>query len=34
VVGADPIVTSDLADFAPGTVPAVLPETLLASLAG
>jgi predicted nucleic acid-binding protein len=31
---AELIVTRNLADFVPGTVPAVLPETLLASLAG
>ena len=30
--GAELIVTRNLADFAPGTVPAALPETLLASL--
>ena len=33
-VGAELIVTRNLADFAAGTVPAVLPEMLLASLAG
>jgi predicted nucleic acid-binding protein len=32
--GAEPVVTRDLADFSPGTVPAVLPETLLGTLAG
>jgi hypothetical protein len=32
--GAELIVTRNLADFAPGTVPAVLPEVLLATLAG
>jgi predicted nucleic acid-binding protein len=32
--GAELIVTRNLADFAAGTVPAVLPETLLATMAG
>jgi predicted nucleic acid-binding protein len=32
--GAELIVTRNLADFVPGTVPAVLPEALLATLAG
>lgn len=32
--GAELIVTRNLADFAAGTVPAVLPETLLAAVAG